>query len=57
MNFFCFKTLIESLENNQGKLHLKPLFSVDIGLFDCPRTVTNVETVAIAPEICRHGED
>jgi NADH:ubiquinone oxidoreductase subunit F (NADH-binding) len=48
MNFFCFKALIESLENNHGKLHLKPLFSADIDLFDCPRTVTNVETVAVA---------
>jgi NADH:ubiquinone oxidoreductase subunit F (NADH-binding) len=31
---------------------LKPLFSADIGLFDCLRTVTNVETVAVALIIC-----
>jgi NADH dehydrogenase (ubiquinone) flavoprotein 1 len=36
---------------------LKPPFPADIGVFGCPTTVTNVETVAVAPEICRRGGD
>lgn len=47
--------LIESLEGKQGKPRLKPPFPADIGLFGCPTTVTNVETVAVAPTICRRG--
>ncbi|CAG8557682.1 11934_t:CDS:2, partial [Racocetra fulgida] len=44
--------LIESLEGKQGKPRLKPPFPADIGLFGCPTTVANVETVAVAPTIC-----
>jgi NADH dehydrogenase (ubiquinone) flavoprotein 1 len=55
--FFSSKALIESLEGKQGKPRLKPPFPADIGLFGCPTTVTNVETVAVAPEICRRGGD
>jgi NADH dehydrogenase (ubiquinone) flavoprotein 1 len=51
------KALIESLEGKQGKPRLKPPFPADIGVFGCPTTVTNVETVAVAPEICRRGGD
>jgi NADH dehydrogenase (ubiquinone) flavoprotein 1 len=47
--------LIESLEGKTGKPRLKPPFPADIGLFGCPTTVTNVETVAVAPAICRRG--
>ncbi|KAL7753801.1 NADH dehydrogenase [ubiquinone] flavoprotein 1, mitochondrial [Sorochytrium milnesiophthora] len=47
--------LIESLEGKQGKPRLKPPFPADVGLFGCPTTVTNVETVAVAPTICRRG--
>lgn len=47
--------LIESLEGKQGKPRLKPPFPADVGLFGCPTTVTNVETVAVAPSICRRG--
>jgi NADH dehydrogenase (ubiquinone) flavoprotein 1 len=49
--------LIESLEGKQGKPRLKPPFPADIGLFGCPTTVSNVETVAVAPTICRRGGD
>jgi len=45
--------LIESLEGKQGKPRLKPPFPADIGVFGCPTTVANVETVAVAPAICR----
>ncbi|KAG5441441.1 ndufv1NADH dehydrogenase flavoprotein subunit 1 [Clonorchis sinensis] len=47
--------LIESIEGKQGKPRLKPPFPADIGLFGCPTTVTNVETVAVSPTICRRG--
>lgn len=47
--------LIESIEGKQGKPRLKPPFPADIGVFGCPTTVTNVETVAVAPTICRRG--
>ena len=36
-----------------GKPRLKPPFPADVGVFGCPTTVTNVETVAVAPAICR----
>ena len=49
--------LIESLEGKQGKPRLKPPFPADIGLFGCPTTVANVETVAVVPDICRKGGD
>jgi len=39
--------LIESLEGKQGKPRLKPPFPADVGVFGCPTTVTNVETVAV----------
>ncbi len=47
--------LIESLEGKQGKPRLKPPFPADVGLFGCPSTVANVETVAVAPTIARRG--
>ena len=46
--------LIESLEGKHGKPRLKPPFPADVGVFGCPTTVTNVETVAVAPAICRY---
>lgn len=48
-------SLIESIEGKQGKPRLKPPFPADTGLFGCPTTVTNVETVAVAPTILRRG--
>ena len=47
--------LIESLEGRQGKPRLKPPFPAGVGLYGCPTTVTNVETVAVAPTILRRG--
>ncbi|KAI8923005.1 hypothetical protein BC831DRAFT_473408 [Entophlyctis helioformis] len=47
--------LIESIEGKQGKPRLKPPFPADVGLFGCPTTVANVETVAVAPTILRRG--
>lgn len=48
-------SLIESLEGKQGKPRLKPPFPANIGLFGCPTTVANVETVAVVPTILRRG--
>ncbi|KRF97459.1 uncharacterized protein Dwil_GK27171 [Drosophila willistoni] len=48
-------SLIESLEGKAGKPRNKPPFPADVGVFGCPSTVTNVETVAVAPTICRRG--
>ncbi|XP_063375974.1 NADH dehydrogenase [ubiquinone] flavoprotein 1, mitochondrial-like [Cydia fagiglandana] len=47
--------LIESIEGKQGKPRLKPPFPADVGLFGCPTTVNNVETIAVAPTILRRG--
>ena len=47
--------MIESIEGKQGKPRLKPPFPADVGLFGCPTTVTNVETVAVVPTIIRRG--
>lgn len=45
--------LIESLEGKQGKPRMKPPFPANAGLYGCPTTVTNVETVAVCPTILR----
>src|ERR1700753_1039353 len=42
-------SLIESLEGKPGKPRLKPPFPAAVGVFGCPSTVANVETVAVAP--------
>lgn len=47
--------LIESIEGKQGKPRLKPPFPAAVGLFGRPSTVTNVETVAVAPTILKRG--
>ncbi|KAI1343107.1 hypothetical protein F5Y15DRAFT_372119 [Xylariaceae sp. FL0016] len=48
-------SLIESLEGKPGKPRLKPPFPAAVGVFGCPSTVANVETIAVAPTICRRG--
>ena len=47
--------LLESLEGKKGQPRLKPPFPAGVGLYGCPTTVTNVETVAVAPTILRRG--
>jgi len=47
--------LLESLEGNKGMPRLKPPFPAATGLYGCPTTVTNVETVAVVPTILRRG--
>jgi NADH-quinone oxidoreductase subunit F len=47
--------LIESLEGKKGMPRLKPPFPAATGLYGCPTTVNNVETIAVAPAILRRG--
>jgi len=47
--------LLESLEGKKGQPRLKPPFPAGVGLYGCPTTVTNVETVAVSPTILRKG--
>jgi NADH-quinone oxidoreductase subunit F len=47
--------LIESLEGKKGLPRLKPPFPAATGVFGCPTTVNNVETIAVVPTILRRG--
>ncbi len=49
--------LLESLEGKKGQPRLKPPFPANAGLYGCPTTVNNVETIAVAPEILRRGPE
>ena len=47
--------LLESLEGKKGQPRLKPPFPANAGLYGCPTTVNNVETIAVVPTILRRG--
>ena len=47
--------LIESLEGKKGMPRLKPPFPANSGLYGCPSTVNNVESIAVTGEILRRG--
>src|SRR3982075_2279913 len=47
--------LLESLEGRKGMPRLKPPFPAGVGLYGCPTTVNNVESIAVAPAILRRG--
>ncbi len=47
--------LLESLEGKKGLPRMKPPFPAAVGLYGCPTTVNNVETIAVVPEILRRG--
>ena len=49
--------LIESLEGKKGQPRLKPPFPAGAGLYGCPTTVNNVESIAVVPTILRRGAD
>jgi NADH-quinone oxidoreductase subunit F len=49
------KELLKSLEGKKGQPRLKPPFPAAVGLYGCPTTVNNVETIAVAPTILRRG--
>jgi NADH-quinone oxidoreductase subunit F len=47
--------LLESLEGKKGMPRLKPPFPAAVGLYGCPTTVNNVESIAVVPTILRRG--
>ena len=49
--------MLESLEGKKGQPRLKPPFPAGAGLYGCPTTVNNVESIAVAPTILRRGAE
>jgi NADH-quinone oxidoreductase subunit F len=49
--------LLESLEGRKGMPRMKPPFPAGAGLYGCPTTVNNVESIAVVPTILRRGAD
>ncbi|MEM7779015.1 MAG: NADH-quinone oxidoreductase subunit NuoF [Pseudomonadota bacterium] len=49
--------MIESLEGKKGQPRLKPPFPAGAGLYGCPTTVNNVESIAVVPTILRRSAE
>ena len=49
--------MLESLEGKKGQPRLKPPFPAGAGLYGCPTTVNNVESIAVVPTILRRGPE
>jgi len=49
--------LLESFEGKKGQPRMKPPFPANMGIYGCPTTVNNVESIAVAPEIMRRGAE
>lgn len=49
--------LMESLEGKKGQPRMKPPFPAGVGLYGCPTTINNVESIAVVPTILRRGAD
>jgi NADH-quinone oxidoreductase subunit F len=49
--------LLESLEGKKGQPRLKPPFPAGAGLYGCPTTINNVESIAVIPTILRRGAE
>ncbi len=47
--------MLESLEGKKGQPRLKPPFPAGAGLYGCPTTVNNVESIAVVPTILRRS--
>ncbi|MEO5370114.1 MAG: NADH-quinone oxidoreductase subunit NuoF [Magnetococcus sp. DMHC-1] len=47
--------LIESLEGKKGQPRLKPPFPANVGLYNCPTVINNVETLSAVPAILERG--
>ena len=41
------QTASESLEGRKGQPRLKPPFPAGVGLYGCPTTINNVESIAV----------
>jgi NADH-quinone oxidoreductase subunit F len=49
--------LLESLEGNKGQPRMKPPFPAGAGLYGCPTTINNVESIAVVPTILRRSPE
>jgi NADH-quinone oxidoreductase subunit F len=49
--------LMTSIEGDRGYPRVKPPFPAQFGLWGCPTTINNVETIANVPIIIRNGAD
>jgi NADH-quinone oxidoreductase subunit F len=49
--------LLESFEGKKGLPRLKPPFPANMGIYGCPTTVNNVESIAVVPTIMRRGPE
>jgi NADH-quinone oxidoreductase subunit F len=47
--------LLESLEGKRGNPRLKPPFPAQVGAFQCPTVLNNVETFSAAPDVILKG--
>ena len=47
--------MLSSLEGKKGWPRLKPPFPAGAGLYGCPTTVNNVESIAVVPTVLRRG--
>lgn len=49
--------LLESIEGKKGMPRFKPPFPANYGLYGCPTTINNAETIASVPVILEKGAD
>ena len=49
--------LLESFEGKKGQPRMKPPFPANMGIYGCPTTVNNVESIAVVPTIMRRGAE
>ena len=49
--------LMESLEGKKGQPRLKPPFPAGAGIWGCPTTINNVETISVVGTILRRGAE
>jgi len=47
--------MLESLEGKKALPRIKPPFPANVGLYGCPTTVNNIESLAVVPTILRRG--
>lgn len=47
--------LLESIEGKKGQPRFKPPFPAGFGLYGCPTTINNTESLSSVPDILRHG--
>jgi NADH-quinone oxidoreductase subunit F len=49
--------LMNSIEGKRGYPRVRPPFPANYGLWGCPTTINNIETIANVPDIIEHGAD